>query len=58
MARLAAAVAEAMADPGLRRVFEAIGSPPAYQDAAAFAAFVEADSERLIRAVTKIGKVE
>ena len=34
------------------------GSPPAYQDDADFARFVEADSARLIAAVRKIGKVE
>lgn len=58
MVRLADAVRQAMADPDLRRVFEATGSPPAYQDAAEFGRFVAADSERLIRAVAKIGKVE
>ena len=40
------------------RVFEAAGSPPAYQDAPDFARFVEADSARLITAVRKIGQVQ
>lgn len=56
--RLAGAVRQAMHEPDLRRVFEISGSPPAYQDAAEFGRFVAADSERLIRAVAKIGKVE
>jgi tripartite-type tricarboxylate transporter receptor subunit TctC len=47
-----------MADPDVRRVFEAAGSPPAYLDAPEFASFVEADSARLIAAVKKIGRVE
>lgn len=57
-ARLAAAVRQVMDEPEIRRTFEAAGSPPAYQDSAAFARFVEADSARLIKAVAKIGKVE
>ena len=56
--RLGAAVRQVMDDPGVRRTFEAAGSPPAYQDQAAFSRFVEADSARLITAVAKIGKVE
>lgn len=56
--RLKAAMAAAMADPATLQVFEKAGSPPAYQDAAAFAAFVAADSARLIEATRKIGKVE
>jgi tripartite-type tricarboxylate transporter receptor subunit TctC len=57
-ARLQAAMKTAMADPDILQVFEKAGSPPAYQDAAAFAAFVAADSARLIEATRKIGKVE
>jgi tripartite-type tricarboxylate transporter receptor subunit TctC len=52
------AMREAMADPETRRVFEAAGSPPAYQDQQAFAAFIEKDSARLIAAVRKIGRVD
>jgi tripartite-type tricarboxylate transporter receptor subunit TctC len=58
MARLRDAMRQAMGDREVLRVFENAGSPPAYQDAAAFAGFVEADSARLIRAVQVIGKVE
>ena len=58
MAKLRDAMRQAMSDPEVRKVFEAAGSPPAYQDAAEFARFVEADSARLITAVQKIGKVE
>jgi len=47
-----------MADPAIQHIFEKAGSPPAYQDAVAFKAFVEADSARLIAATRKIGKVE
>ena len=56
--RLGAAMRQVMDDPDVRRTFEAAGSPPAYLDAAAFTSFVEADSDRLIKAVAKIGKVE
>ncbi|MGL4239825.1 MAG: tripartite tricarboxylate transporter substrate binding protein [Beijerinckiaceae bacterium] len=52
------AMREAMADPETRRVFEAAGSPPAYQDQQDFAAFGEKDSARLIAAVRKIGRVD
>jgi tripartite-type tricarboxylate transporter receptor subunit TctC len=56
--RLQAAMKTAMADPGVVKIFEQAGSPPAYQDAAEFARFVAADSARLITATQKIGKVE
>jgi tripartite-type tricarboxylate transporter receptor subunit TctC len=58
MARLRDAMRTAMRDPEVVRVFEAAGSPPAYQDAPDFARFVEADSARLITAVRKIGQVQ
>ena len=56
--KLRAAMKQAMADANVLKVFENAGSPPAYQDAAEFAAFVASDSARLIQAVQKIGKVE
>ena len=56
--RLREAMKQAMSDPDVIKVFDAAGSPPAYQDAPEFAKFVEADSTRLIAAVQKIGKVE
>ena len=56
--KLRDAMRQAMADPEVLQVFEGAGSPPAYQDAAEFARFVEADSARLIVAVQKIGKVQ
>ena len=49
---------QAMTDPAITKIFETAGSPPAYQDAPEFAAFVATDSARLIEAVKKIGKVE
>lgn len=58
MTRLRDAMRQAMQDPEVVRVFEAAGSPPAYQDAPDFARFVQADSDRLIKAVQKIGKVQ
>ena len=58
MTRLRDAMRMAMKDPEVVRVFEAAGSPPAYQDAPDFARFVEADSARLITAVRKIGQVQ
>ena len=57
-ARLGEAMRTAMGSAEVRRTFETAGSPPAYQDEAEFARFVEADSARLIAAVRKIGKVE
>ena len=57
VARLREAMREAMASKEVVAVFEKAGSPTAYQDAPAFASFVEADSTRLIAAVQKIGKV-
>jgi tripartite-type tricarboxylate transporter receptor subunit TctC len=52
------AMREAMADSETRRIFEAAGSPPAYLDQAAFSAFIDKDSTRLIEAVRKIGRVD
>ena len=56
--RLREGLRAAMAEPEVLRAFEAAGSPPAYQDAADFARFVEADSARLVAATKRIGKVE
>lgn len=56
--KLEDAMKTTMADPAIQQIFEKAGSPPAYQDAVAFKAFVEADSARLIAATKKIGKVE
>lgn len=58
IARLREAMRRAMQDPAVSELFERAGSPPAYQDAPDFSAFVAADSARLIAAVRKIGKVE
>jgi tripartite-type tricarboxylate transporter receptor subunit TctC len=58
MTRLREAMAKAMRDPDVIRIFENGGSAAAYQDAPDFAKFVEADSARLIPVVKKIGKVE
>jgi tripartite-type tricarboxylate transporter receptor subunit TctC len=58
MTRLREAMREAVRAPEVVKTFETAGSPVAYLDAPDFAKFVEADSERLIAAVKKIGKVE
>ena len=56
--RLRAAMRDAMADKSITGIFEKGGSPPAYLDEPAFKAFVEADHQRLVKAVKTIGKVE
>ncbi len=58
IARLRVETKRAMADPAVIKIFDSAGSPPAWLDAPEFAAFVAADSARLIKAVQKIGKVD
>lgn len=58
IARLREAVREAIKSPDVVSVFDAAGSPAAYQDAPEFADFVRVDSARLIAAVKKMGKLE
>ncbi len=58
IARLRAAMREAMADKSITGIFEKGGSPPAFLDEPEFKAFVEADHKRLVKAVQVIGKVE
>jgi tripartite-type tricarboxylate transporter receptor subunit TctC len=58
MQRLRDAVGRAVQDPELVRAFEAAGAPVAYRDAPDFARFFAEDSERLVKAVQKIGKVD
>jgi tripartite-type tricarboxylate transporter receptor subunit TctC len=58
MQRLRDAVRRAVQDPELVRAFEAAGAPVAYRDAPDFARFFAEDSERLVKAVQKIGKVD
>jgi len=58
MAKLRAAMAEAVRSPEVVKTFDSAGSPVAYLDAPAFTSFVAADSARLIAAVKRIGKVE
>ena len=58
IARLREAVREAIKSPDVVSVFDAAGSPAAYQDASEFADFVKVDSARLIAAVKKMGKLE
>ena len=55
--KLRATMREAMSNREVLAVFEKAGSPPAYQDAPEFVAFVASDSARLVQAVGKIGKV-
>lgn len=56
--RLRDAMREAMADPEVRRTFEAAGSPPAWLDQPDFIRFIDQDSARLIEVVRRIGRVE
>ena len=58
MTRLRTAMRDAVHSPEVVKTLETAGSPIAYLDAPDFAAFVEADSARLIQAVKKIGKVQ
>jgi tripartite-type tricarboxylate transporter receptor subunit TctC len=58
MTQLREAVRDAIKSPDVVRIFDAAGSPPAYQDAPEFAEFVKVDSARLIAAVHKMGKLE
>jgi tripartite-type tricarboxylate transporter receptor subunit TctC len=58
VARLRAAMRQAMQNSQITSVFEKAGSPPAYLDQPEFIRFIAADSARLIPAVKKIGKVE
>src|SRR6202142_932735 len=50
ISRLREAVRDAIKSPDVVRIFDAAGSPPAYQDAPEFAEFVKVDSARLIAA--------
>ena len=54
--RLQKAVNTVMHDPEIIGILNKAGSPPAYLDAAEFAAYIETDSKRLIATVHKIGK--
>jgi tripartite-type tricarboxylate transporter receptor subunit TctC len=58
VAKLRDAMRKAMVDPAVVRVFENVGSPPAYLDGPDFAKFMETDNARLISAVRKIGMIE
>ena len=56
--RLRDAMRAAAQDPELVRAFTTAGAPVAYLDAPDFARFFADDSARLLRAVTRIGRVE
>lgn len=58
VSKLREAMGKAMKDPAVLKVFEAVGSPPAYQDAPEFEKFMETDNARLIAAVRKVGMIE
>ena len=49
---------EAMTDKTITGIFEKGGSPPAFLDEPEFRKFVDADHQRLVRAVQVISKVE
>ncbi len=57
-ARLAEAIAEAMANPEVSRAFEAAGSRAAHLGPQEFRQFFAEDSARLVAAVRRIGRVE
>ncbi|HWL79975.1 MAG TPA: tripartite tricarboxylate transporter substrate binding protein [Roseomonas sp.] len=57
-ARLRDALREACQSDALRQTLATAGSPIAYQDGGAFDRFFAADSERLIRAVRRIGRLD
>ena len=56
--RLRDAMRRIMQDPAVTKVFNDADSPPAYMDGPEFATFIDTDSERLIKAVRKIGMIE
>ena len=56
--QLRRAVNAVMNDPQIIGILNKAGSPPAYLDAAEFAAYIETDSKRLIATVHKIGKLD
>jgi tripartite-type tricarboxylate transporter receptor subunit TctC len=58
MTKLREAMAQAVNSPDVIRPLETAGSPVAYMDTPEFSQFVADDSQRLIAAVKKIGKVE
>lgn len=58
IASLRDAMRQVMADPQITGVFEKAGSPAAYMDQPEFAKLVEADAERLIPMVRKIGRLD
>jgi tripartite-type tricarboxylate transporter receptor subunit TctC len=58
LARLDAAIADAMAQPEVSRSFEAAGSRAAHLRAPEFRAFLAEDTPRLIEVVRRIGRVE
>jgi tripartite-type tricarboxylate transporter receptor subunit TctC len=58
MTKLREAMAQAVNSPDVIRPLETAGSPVAYMDAPEFSQFVADDSQRLIAAVKKIGRVE
>jgi tripartite-type tricarboxylate transporter receptor subunit TctC len=56
--RLRDAMQQVMKDPQVTQVYVKAGSPPAYQDQAEFATFVQADAKRLIPVIRKIGRLD
>lgn len=52
------AMQKAMADPETIRIFEGAGAEPAFQNADDFAAFVRADTARLVNVIRTIGRID
>jgi tripartite-type tricarboxylate transporter receptor subunit TctC len=48
----------AVGDPETARAWQSGGADPAWQDSAAFSAFVRADTERLSEVVRRMGRVD
>lgn len=58
MERIRVAMKQVMTDPQILSIFAKAGSPAAYMDAPAFAQYVAEDTERLVKVVHGIGKLE
>jgi tripartite-type tricarboxylate transporter receptor subunit TctC len=58
MTKLRETMKKIMGDPATRAMFAKAGSPAAYQDAPEFKKFVDADAERMIPVIRKIGRLD
>ena len=58
MARMRQAMRQVMTDPEVLAIYTKAGGAPAYMDTPEFTAYVEADTDRLVKTVRAIGKLE